>query len=222
MRDGHTIHTLVSTMSSNSRLWDMSKVLNIVSLYWPTSGMQSRQIVSDVVGRLMDSNAKHDKQLTDVVSGVENMFQTMRQKFSLMEDENVPLNHQLQPHMIKTMDETQLESTMSRVTEVAVSLTCLLESYPPACNVFHQLRLQHTFISFYGLLFPFLQHQCDHLVQQQQQQQQDLKSFARVNQLMKLLLTGRSYVVHCVRQIIVHSSIRPLFDPAWVSHLLSL
>jgi hypothetical protein len=208
-RDFLTPHALDCMLSQS---FDLPKLMDITSLYWPTAGDQTRKAIRQLVRRVMLANAKHDSQLMDLMSGVINLMEMMKGKLFLSDDEmNVPLNHQSSSGSIsfqlKTMSWTDFHEILTTVTDMAVSVCCFMEAFPPAIQAFHDSYFESAFINFYELVFPVLQLEFDRRLHQE----------PGISRLAKLLIIGRSYVIHSCRQVIHYSSIRPLHDPTSVS-----
>ena len=193
-----------------SRSFDLPKLIDIASLFWPTAGDQSRQTVSDLVSRVMRADAKYDSQLTDLVSGVINLLELTKGKLFL-NDENVPFNHQSKglSSQLKTMSWAEFHEIINTVTDVAVSLCCFTEAFPPALPAFHDNNFQcaSMCINFYELVFPVLQQEFDRRLNQE----------PSISRFTKQVIIARSYVVHSCRQVIHYSCIRHLHDQTLVS-----
>lgn len=199
-----------------SQCFDLPKLMDIASLFWPTAGDQTRRMIRQLVRRVMLSNSKHDSQLMDLMSGVISLMETVKRKLFLSDDEmNVPLNHQSSESIsfqLKTMSWSEFHEILTTVTDMAVSLCCFMEAFPPALQAFHDCTFESAFINFYELVFPVLQLEFDRRLNQEP----GISRFARQ------VLIARSYVVHSCRQVIHYSSIRPLHDPTSVSIFITV
>lgn len=204
-RDFLSPHALNSLLNRN---FDLPKLLDIVSLYWPTAGEKSRQAISQMIERVCEANAKHDKQMEDLVSGVISLMHLMREKLFLNQMD-VPSNHESRDPsaQLKTMSWTQFHQIVRTITDVFVSVACFMEAFPSAVLTFHEKSFESACINFYELVFPVLQQEFDRRLDEDA----DRSRFGRQ------VLIARSYAIHSLRLLILRSSLRPLLDPESVS-----